>query len=88
MGSIVAQLAWAEKLNAADPQLREGFVRGLKRLAAFSQIETADPELAKALALLGRPFSRGLRKDRLAGTCVVFDGKSLSLVSGMKRTSV
>ena len=41
--------AWAEKLNAADPQLREGFVRGLKRLAAFSRIEIADPELAKAL---------------------------------------
>jgi RNA polymerase sigma factor (sigma-70 family) len=41
--------AWAEKLNAADPKLREGFVRGLKRLSAFSQIEIADPELAKAL---------------------------------------
>jgi hypothetical protein len=25
--------AWAEKLNAADPQLREGFVRELKVLS-------------------------------------------------------
>jgi hypothetical protein len=42
-------VAWIEKLKGTDPEIGRAFVHKIKRSPSLSQLETSDPEFAKAL---------------------------------------
>ncbi len=42
-------VTWVEKLRGADSQIGQAFVRTLKRSPSLSQLENADPDLARVL---------------------------------------